>query len=126
MSCPLWGIRGDPAPQALVGGLFVTLRSLCDPGEGRIVDNEYGFTRTEIAYKALGVMSIKIVQTGSWLYDDTVEMPVDVVALDYDWWYELAKADGQLEESEVPEALGSDGFLYYARFQRSGERNEPT
>jgi len=71
-------------------------------------------------------MSLKIVQTGIWFYDDTVEMPVDVVGLDYDWWYELAKADGQLDDGEVPEALGSDGFLYYARFQRAGERNEPT
>lgn len=30
-------------------------------------------------------MDIKIVKSGTWLYDGTVEKPVDIIALDYDW-----------------------------------------
>lgn len=71
-------------------------------------------------------MALKIVRTGRWLYDDGVERTVDIVALDYDWWHELAKADGTLEDGEVAEAPGMDGFLYYARFQRAGDDHEPT
>jgi hypothetical protein len=71
-------------------------------------------------------MTLKVVETGIWSYDNMVEMPVDIVALDYDWWYELAKADGQLEDGEKPVDPGNDGFLYYARFQRAGEPDEPT
>lgn len=71
-------------------------------------------------------MTLKIVRTGRWLYDGTVEQPVDIVAFDHDWWYELAKADGTLEDGEVAKPLGRDGVLYYARFQRAGEDQEPT
>ncbi len=69
---------------------------------------------------------MKIVCSGTWLYGGSVERPVDVVALSFDWWYELAKADGQLEEGEVPLALGPDGVLYYARFRCAGDLSSPT
>lgn len=71
-------------------------------------------------------MSLKIVQAGVWTHDSTVERSVDIVALDYDWWYELAKADDQLEGGERPKVPDSDGFLYYVRFQRAGETDEPS
>ena len=71
-------------------------------------------------------MSLKIVQIGVWTYDGTAERSVDIVALDYDWWYELAKADDQLEGGERPKAPDSDGSLYYVRFQRAGEPDKPT
>lgn len=71
-------------------------------------------------------MALKIIRTGRWRYDGVVEKSVDIVALDYDWWYELAKAGGTLADGELAEDLGSDGFLYYARFTRAGEENEPT
>lgn len=71
-------------------------------------------------------MALKIVQTGFWLYDGDVETPVDIVALNSDWWYELAKANGQLDEGELPKDSDSDGFLYYARFRNAGHLEEPT
>lgn len=70
--------------------------------------------------------TIRVVRTGTWLYDETVEKPVDVIALAFDWWYELGKADDMLEDGEAPVPLGADGVLYYARFQRAGELTTPT
>lgn len=71
-------------------------------------------------------MALTIVRTGSWLYDRQVEMRVDVIALNYDWWYSLAEADNQLEEDEKPMLLGPDGVLYYVRFKDAGKEKEPT
>lgn len=71
-------------------------------------------------------MALVIVKAGTWLYEGRVEVPVDIIALDYDWWYSLAEADGQLKPGEQPMALGSDGFLYYVRFQKAQQREEPT
>lgn len=70
-------------------------------------------------------MTLRIVRIGSWLYGGTVSTPVDIVALDYDWWYRLGEADGMLEPGETPEPLGRDGFLYYVRFRRALETSEP-
>lgn len=69
---------------------------------------------------------MKVVRSGTWLYDGTLEQPVDVVALNFDWWHELASADGLLEEGETPLPLGPTGFLYYARFQHAGDSSAPT
>ncbi len=71
-------------------------------------------------------MTLRIVRIGSWLYGGTVSTPVDIVALDYDWWYKLGEADGALEPGETPKPLGQGGFLYYARFRRALETSEPT
>ena len=71
-------------------------------------------------------MTLRIVRTGTWLYDQSVARPVDIVGLDYDFWYELGKADDQLEPGEKPEPLSAEGLLYYARFQHAGETSEPT
>ena len=54
-------------------------------------------------------MPLKIVRTGTWLYDGTVEKPVDIIALEYDWWYSLASKDGQLDDDVEPNPLGPDG-----------------
>lgn len=62
-----------------------------------------------------------IVASGSWVYADTVERPVDIVGLDYDFWYELARADGQLEPGESPRSSDENGLLYYVRFRHAGE-----
>jgi hypothetical protein len=53
-------------------------------------------------------------------------MPVDIVSLDYDFWYELGKADDQLEPGEVPQRMNENGVLYYCRFRRAGENTTPT
>lgn len=60
-------------------------------------------------------MNHRVVRTGVWLYDGTVERPVYIVELDYDFWYEITKADGMLESGEKP-VLNSEGVQYYVCF----------
>jgi hypothetical protein len=74
----------------------------------------------------LDEMALTIIRTGRWLYGGSVEMPVDVIGLDYDWWFESSKGADMLEPEEKPMALGEQGLIYYARFKRAGETNEPT
>ncbi|MBK7951771.1 MAG: hypothetical protein IPK00_24155 [Deltaproteobacteria bacterium] len=71
-------------------------------------------------------MTLVVVRTGTWLYDGSVDMPVDIIGLDYDFWYQIGKADDQLEPGEEPEALSPEGFLYYVRFRLAGDPTEPT
>ncbi len=71
-------------------------------------------------------MSLIIVRHGHWLYADSVEMQVDGVGLDYDWWYESASGAGILERDRQPMESGIHGLIYYARFKRAGENSEPT
>jgi hypothetical protein len=49
-----------------------------------------------------------------------------LIALEFDWWHELAKADGALEDDEQSQPLGADGCLYYVRFRHAGEETTPT
>ena len=49
-----------------------------------------------------------------------------MISLDYDWWYELARADGQLDEGEETMEFGAGGCLYYVRFREALNPNEPT
>ncbi|WP_028050290.1 hypothetical protein [Cellulomonas sp. URHD0024] len=67
-----------------------------------------------------------IVRSGRWLYDDTVEKPVDIVGLPYDFWFELGKADEQLEPGETPTTPGECGLLFYVRVRHAGETSTPT
>jgi hypothetical protein len=69
---------------------------------------------------------VVIVKRGRWLYDGTVEMPVDIVGLPFDFWFEIGRSDEQLEPGETPQALGADGLLFYVRFRRAGETSTPT
>ena len=71
-------------------------------------------------------MSIRIAKKGVWLYDGVAEKPVDIISLNYDWWYELAKADDMLEPDEIPKPLNKNGVLYYVRFKNAEEATEPT
>lgn len=71
-------------------------------------------------------MKLEIVKTGTWMYDKTVEKRVDIIALDFDFWYEIAKSDDRLEPSEAPQALDKNGRLYYSRFSSTGETDLPT
>jgi hypothetical protein len=66
-------------------------------------------------------MPMNIVKTGTWLYDGSAEMPVDIVGLEYDWYYEIDKVDDLLEEDDQPIPLGEEGLLYHVRFQRAGD-----
>ena len=58
----------------------------------------------------------QVIERGEWLYDGMALMPATIVALDYDFWYEIGKADGRLEPGEVPE-LNPHGLLYYVCFR---------
>lgn len=71
-------------------------------------------------------MTLGIVRSGTWMYDDCVAMPVDIVGLDFDFWYEIGKADNDLEPGEEPGPFSAEGFLYYARFRHAGEYSLPT
>ena len=53
----------------------------------------------------------KIVRKGKWLYGGTAYLPVQIFAIDYDYYYEIAKADDQLKEGEQPE-LNENGEQY--------------
>lgn len=69
---------------------------------------------------------MKIVRHGRWLYDDLIYKPVDVISLNFDFWYEIGAADDQLEPDEVPTPMNSKGVLYYYRYRKAGERTLPT
>jgi hypothetical protein len=71
-------------------------------------------------------VAVRIARTGRWLYDGEVEMLVDIVGFDFDWWHELARSDDTLEPREQPQPLGVDGYLYYVRFRHAGEQTTPT
>lgn len=43
-------------------------------------------------------------------------MPVFIIATDYDFWFQVAKADGDLEPGEQPD-LNAEGRLYYLSFR---------
>jgi hypothetical protein len=61
-----------------------------------------------------------VVAVGEWLYDGTVPTLVRVVRLDYDFWYAVGDADGDLQAGERP-VLNAEGFCYYVR-HKPGEQ----
>jgi hypothetical protein len=58
----------------------------------------------------------RIVGEGRWRYSGAVEKPVYVIEQNYDYWFEMEKADGKLATDEKPD-LNWDGLLYYISFQ---------
>ncbi|GAA2621305.1 hypothetical protein SMC26_17335 [Actinomadura fulvescens] len=56
-----------------------------------------------------------VVAKGMWTYADSVLMPVFIVGLRHDFWYEVAKEDGRLDLGEEPQ-LKNEGFAYYVSF----------
>jgi hypothetical protein len=62
----------------------------------------------------------EVVAVGTWVYDGAVTMPVRVVRLDRDYWYDVAAADGGLEPGERPD-LNADGHRYYVYFRENPE-----
>jgi hypothetical protein len=59
-------------------------------------------------------MAAVIAATGSWLYDGAIPTPVLIVRLDYDFWYSIGEADGDLADGDAPD-LNPEGHLYYVR-----------
>lgn len=62
----------------------------------------------------------QLVLRGKWLYDNSVYQPVQIFVIDYDYYYELAKADGQLESGEEPE-LNEKGEMYLIKWGGSSD-----
>jgi len=69
---------------------------------------------------------MQILRQGKWLYGGVKYLPVDIVSLDYDFWFSLAEEDDQLEPDERPKPLNKDGVLYYYRFVKAGDSRTPT
>jgi len=63
----------------------------------------------------LDVNVLTVVAGGTWLYANTRPMPVAIVRLDRDYWYEIAKADGDVEIGDVP-AVNEKGHAYYVSY----------
>jgi hypothetical protein len=59
-----------------------------------------------------------------WLYDNLIQRPVRIHRLSWDYWFELTKADGLLDEGEGPQ-LNEHGHLYYVQFGDDGEQVFP-
>lgn len=51
----------------------------------------------------------RVVRRGKWLYDGTVEMPLEIVAQNWDYYYE----DGY---EESPPSLNDSGEAYYVMY----------
>ena len=48
---------------------------------------------------------MKIVRSGYCLYDNSVEEPVDIVGLMFDYWHEISRADGDVFDHDDPQPL---------------------
>jgi hypothetical protein len=66
------------------------------------------------------------VATGRWLYAGEAPSLVRILGLSYDYWFALGEAEGQLQEGEEPEALGTEGLLYYPFFTQIDGPGFPT
>lgn len=64
---------------------------------------------------------MRILRTGTWV-DAGDTRSVDVIALPYDYWYELADVNGELERGQRPTLFGPDRLLYYVRFSGAGTK----
>jgi hypothetical protein len=57
----------------------------------------------------------KEVKTGKWVYDNEVTLIVKIFRLNYDYYYEIAKADDRLESNEEPN-LNKNGESYMIKW----------
>ncbi|QAY59566.1 hypothetical protein ET475_05915 [Microbacterium protaetiae] len=65
---------------------------------------------------------MRILRSGTWISEAGDIKPVDVVGLPYDYWYELADVNGELERGQTPTPFGPDRLLYYVRFAGAGTK----
>lgn len=63
----------------------------------------------------------RLVCSGRWLYDGSVWRPVHIIEQNYDFWHELAVADGKADPDELP-TLNANGLVFYVLFEDPGER----
>lgn len=62
------------------------------------------------------------VKRGLWLYDGRVRKGVVIQAINYDYWYELEKADG-LDIGDESPALNAQGEMYIIRWMDASFRH---
>jgi hypothetical protein len=76
--------------------------------------------------RVLRMRRTRVVAKGKWTYADSVSKPVFIVRTNYDFWYELAKEDGERDAGEVPN-LNREGHAYYVSFRatQAGRRFWP-
>jgi hypothetical protein len=67
---------------------------------------------------------IRVAVSGTWLYDGTVTTTVRVIETDFDFWYAVGEADGQLEDGELPQ-LNEHGLLYYVCNKPGWDPSQP-
>lgn len=63
-----------------------------------------------------------LVLRGQWLYDNSVHKTVQIFSIDYDYYFEIAKADGQLETAEQP-ILNEHGETYMIKWDDNADFN---
>ena len=68
---------------------------------------------------------VRIERTGTWRYDERVELSVDIVSMTFDFWHQVGIVDGEVDSEEAL-PLGDDGLLYYVRFRKAGSMEQPT
>ncbi len=67
---------------------------------------------------------VEVVAVGEWLYAGGVLTAVRVVRLDYDFWFTVAEANGDLMPGERP-LLNGEGSAYYLRYKPGWSEGEP-
>ena len=58
----------------------------------------------------------KVVLDGSWDCGNATTLPVYIIEQNYDYWYEMERADGSLSGDERPK-LNDRGLIYYVRLR---------
>ena len=71
-------------------------------------------------------MALEIVKTGTYRTGLLSRARVDIISLNYDWWYSLAETDNQLEPGDEPMPLNAQGVIYYGRYKQALQQEEPT
>ena len=67
---------------------------------------------------------IRVVATGTWVYDQDVMKAVRVVESDRDFWFDVGDADGDLAEGEQPH-LNEYGLCYYVLYREEWKPGGP-
>ena len=58
-----------------------------------------------------GKRQARLVLKGQWLYQNVIPMPVQIFAINYDYYYEMDLEEDCLQDGQEPE-LNQDGEIY--------------
>lgn len=66
---------------------------------------------------------MRVFRSGTWTDESGRAQLIDIVGLPYDYWYELADVNGELERGQRPTLfLAPDRLLYYVRVAGAGTK----